>query len=520
MHQERGLIYKRFSILIGWIIWGALFAAAYSQAPLYTSNQNQYFLHGLARAGLGDLRTDWLVNTLDPTPVFSLLVEWTYRLIPWPELFYGYYAVLLGAYLYGLYQVVNKLFDLDGSKLRGLLFLCSAIFVHSAGLRFGLSRLLGDNWTYVLEDGVADQRLLGSVLQPSAFGVFLLLSVAAFLNHRLLAAAILAALAAVFHPTYLFSAGIFTAVYLLLAWRTDRSLRRVLPAGLAALGMAVPVLVYTYVVFAGGEPEAAAQARHILVTYRIPHHAVIGWWLDGTVAFKALIVLAALWLARRTALFPILFSTAAAAVAFTALQSVSGNEALALLFPWRITVFVVPLSSSVLLGWGVSRLESARLMLLPVVHTAVVAGALILAAAAVTVGLLRFRLDLQRKAADPERLVQAYVASSRRPGEVYLTPVKMQDFRLASGAAVYVDFKSIPYNSLDVLEWRARIRLADAIYASPTCELLYQATASGKVSHLVWPSLLGLPDCPAWQETYQDAEYSIYQLTAGDGTAP
>lgn len=35
------------------LLWGIVFALAYAQSPLYTSNQNQYFLHGLAQAGYG-----------------------------------------------------------------------------------------------------------------------------------------------------------------------------------------------------------------------------------------------------------------------------------------------------------------------------------------------------------------------------------------------------------------------------------------------------------------------------------
>src|SRR3954453_23712953 len=76
---------------------GAIFSAASGQAPLYYSNQNQYFLHGLAAAGEGNLADDWLAGTLDTTPVFSLLVEGTARFLhPWA--FYAYHALLLGVY--------------------------------------------------------------------------------------------------------------------------------------------------------------------------------------------------------------------------------------------------------------------------------------------------------------------------------------------------------------------------------------------------------------------------------------
>ena len=43
------------------------FGLSYGRSPLYTSNQNQYFLHGAARAGIGFLREDRLANTADPT---------------------------------------------------------------------------------------------------------------------------------------------------------------------------------------------------------------------------------------------------------------------------------------------------------------------------------------------------------------------------------------------------------------------------------------------------------------------
>ena len=70
----------KLSSLLTFISWAFVFAVIYAQSPLYTSNQNQYFIHGLASAGYGYLQQDWLANTLDPTPVFSFLVKWGYTL--------------------------------------------------------------------------------------------------------------------------------------------------------------------------------------------------------------------------------------------------------------------------------------------------------------------------------------------------------------------------------------------------------------------------------------------------------
>src|SRR5438067_11219475 len=92
---------KRLSALLCFVVAAPLFAAAYTQAPLYYSNQNQYVLHGLADAGEGLLAHDWLAKTKDPTPVFSALVALTVRVLP-PWAFHVYYAPFFGAYAVSL----------------------------------------------------------------------------------------------------------------------------------------------------------------------------------------------------------------------------------------------------------------------------------------------------------------------------------------------------------------------------------------------------------------------------------
>ena len=104
------------------LLVGLLFALTYTQSPLFTSNQNQYFLHGMAKAGFGYLNQDWLANTLDPTPLFSALVYLTYRFTHQPILFYLFYAGLLGLYLFCLVGITDILFDLRKSRARLALF--------------------------------------------------------------------------------------------------------------------------------------------------------------------------------------------------------------------------------------------------------------------------------------------------------------------------------------------------------------------------------------------------------------
>src|SRR5205823_3096506 len=187
------------------LFWAAAFAAAYVQAPLYYSNQNQYFLHGLAAAGRGDLARDWLANTRDPTPLFSAGVAWTYtHLGEWA--FPAAYCVLLGVYFVSLLTLIDAALGLPRNRVIRFVLLTLLVAVHADVVRLLAKQLTGTDIPRYLQYGLAGQYLLGPGLQPSAFGVFLLASLAAFTRGRLVPAAAFAAAACAVHATYLLPA--------------------------------------------------------------------------------------------------------------------------------------------------------------------------------------------------------------------------------------------------------------------------------------------------------------------------
>src|SRR5207248_2871164 len=139
---------RRIILVAALFLLGAAFAAAYCQAPLYYSNQNQYFLHGLAEAGAGLLPEDWLANTRDPTPIFSALVALTARYLhPWA--FYLDYALLLGAYaaaMLGLFAAAAG----QAAATRWPAFVALFVAAHSALARWCSYRWLGYDYPWFL----------------------------------------------------------------------------------------------------------------------------------------------------------------------------------------------------------------------------------------------------------------------------------------------------------------------------------------------------------------------------------
>src|SRR5262245_17487293 len=184
------------------ILLAVAFAVAYTQSPLYFSNQHQYFLHGLAAGGHGHLGRDWLAKTRDPTPVFSGLVANGYRYLgEWS--FQAAYFVLLMGYFMSARWLVGALPGVPDSRAFRLAFAALFTAAHAAILRVVSVELTGVDYPWYLQCGVANQYLLGTGLQPSAFGVLLLAALAAFANGAPVIAAALAGVACAFHSTYL-----------------------------------------------------------------------------------------------------------------------------------------------------------------------------------------------------------------------------------------------------------------------------------------------------------------------------
>ena len=88
MDRFRGRWWRQLPGAGGVFLLAALiFSLAHGQSPLYTINQDSYFLHGLSAAGRGFLHADWLAGTADPFPLFSQFVRLTAQFLD-ERLFY------------------------------------------------------------------------------------------------------------------------------------------------------------------------------------------------------------------------------------------------------------------------------------------------------------------------------------------------------------------------------------------------------------------------------------------------
>jgi hypothetical protein len=499
---------RRYFWALAWfLVLTSIFSIAYNQSPLYTSNQNQYFLHGYAQAGVGNLSEDWLANTADPTPVFSSLVKLTIRLFHNENIFFVYYALLMGIYLFSLIGIVDQVFPIRISRLRTHFFFVAIILLHSTVLRFLLLRLFGGDWPYIFEGGVAGQRLLGPVFQPSTFGVFLLLSIYLYLRDRKNLAVLSAVLAATFHPTYLLSAAALTLAFLIDTFRLQKKIIPVFRLAILALVAVAPILIYSIGLFWGANSNAEIAARDILVNYRIPAHAIVSRWFNGTVVIKLAFLGLALFLVRHHRLFGLMLVPLSLSIGLTILQVISQNTSLALIFPWRLTTWLVPVAVGLIVAMVVTGLD--RKITGSLERPLRTAG-LVLIGLAMIGGMLRTFLEKVESTNFYTRPLEMYVAAHPQTGQVVLTPSNLFDFRLETGVPIFVDFLSVPYQGADVVEWYQRFLLASQFYRRGNCIKLPDFYALG-VTQVILPVTFPM-ECPQLIEIYADRSYRLFKL--------
>ena len=493
------------------LFWALVFDLAFTQWPLYSENQNTKFLVGLAQAHYGNLAQDWLANTIDPLPAFSALVYFTYRFFH-PGLFYVYHALLLGVYLQSVVGIAEALFPLAASQV-GRLYLRVLVIALHAGLLWPFSTpIMDSSLGWLLQSGVASQYLINPVLQPSTFGVLLILSIYLFLKDRPVWAAASAAVAALMHSTYLPSAGVLTAVYACHTLWRGRKLWPAIQVGGVALLIVLPVLLYNYLWLGPTNAELWAASQDVIVNFRIPHHSLPEIWLNNSVYVKLAIVLVALVLIWRTRLFAVMLVSLLVAAGLTLLQMQAPNDTLAFIAPWRISVFLVPLASTLILAFVVAYFFKLLQPWADRYWVALSLVALLLLGLQVRTGVLSMIDSFQARQQHAAAALWRFVEEHKAADEVYLAPTYMAEFRLETGAPVVVTFKSHPYKDVEVLEWRNRIDAVNDFYQALACDKLTLMQQKYGVTHVVLDHGQVLDGCAGLSLEHADDRFDLYRL--------
>ena len=333
------------------------------------------------------------------------------------------------------------------------------------------------------------------------------------------------------HAAYLFSAAWLTLAYLgtLFFERLNlkktglrsavQAAREPFMLGLLALVLVAPLVWYNQAIMSSTAPELAERALDIIVNIRIPHHSLPERWLTPTAYMQIGLVILALILVWKSRLFVILLVPALGGLVFTLIQISTGDNSLALLAPWRVSVFLVPLASAIILGRLLSWLIS-----IPGIKWQSSISQIVLVSLATGLVLFAVRGGMaiqitrnNRYAKQENRPLMNYVKDTLTAGQLYLVPPqdnKFDEFRLYTGAPIFINWKSHPYRDYEVLEWYERnLRAYDFYTADNACQILAEIRADYPITHYVSDLSTPRPACSGWEAAYADNKFELYAST-------
>lgn len=473
--------------------------AVFPTLPIFSDNQNTKFLSGLAKAGYGRLRDDWLVQQGSQFPLFDHFVALNQTLLG-PVSFYLWQWLLVLVYtaaMLGLARVVGGASpSLPAPEQKLFWPILGAWFI-------ALNATAATNRVF---EGVAHHYVNGRELQPQSFGVLALLGLLLFRLGYARSAAVLIVATAWIHAAYVIPGVMLFLGMAVARWRLGRSAVPASPV-LFALGIigSLGSALFSYALMPPGDPGVQAEAARIIAEIRIPHHSLPAVWFDADAAIKLAIVLCAIALAWRDPVGWVLLAGTVLIAASSLWVYAVHDLKTALAAPWRTSAILVPAAVAILMGrlvqaaveWGRDRVVRQRAVF------GLTGSVLIIGA---TVGMWK-KIDRGVRQAPG---YFAWVRDHAQPGDVFLTPIDQMDFRLATGQPQYVTWKSNAHFGQSVLDWYARVERARAVTEAhdANCALLDKLAGEG-VTHIVRRASQEAPPCPAWNVAFSDGNFTV-----------
>lgn len=532
----------------------------YPFQTLFSGNQNVYFLWGLAKAGVSSLHLDPLLNQADPFPLFSGLIFVIWKFLH-PAVSYILYGLLNTVYTYAIFGIVDHVFGIYRKQGHLLWFIPLFLFIHSSELWGSFLRILiGVDLVWIWDSGIAEQGVLRGYLQPSAFGVFLILSVYHYLRNSPKWTFLTLGVAAVFHANYIFLGGIMGCVFLLDFIRHDLRKR----ALMWAFGSALLVLPYVFYTALNFLPDSGSEQQilngAVALTKANNPHLDLALWRTLKTGLQLAVIVMFLFMFSKNRLGKLFNALVAIGVTLTVVAFWSNSSILLSLNPWRITTVILPVAASILI-WKLAVSKYGK-SILPIISTTsvvaltsliayrifgnveiesiwrVASGNLIVISillsyfffkskyylsmkplfayglifATISSGIFGVLIENRFKSSSAESGLVAFAKNHRSEPSVYLVPSDMTTFRMETGNAIIADNNLVFGKGLG--NQLKRIEITKEFYEQDWGDetQIIQTMETQRANRVVIPAQKNLPELSELTELYRDENFVVLSI--------
>lgn len=446
------------------VLLSLLFILTIQIFDVYKGNA-AHLIHSIKFFDDNKLQNDWIANQDHHLPLF---VYFNFLLIKIfsSKVIYIVHALLLGTCSLFLFLISKNLFPkLEIKSLYIIWFAFFTIFFH-------------ENSFF---SGVAGQSVIDEGYQPASYGVFFFVGIYFYLKDKDFLSILFICLAASFHPTYVLHSG-FLVLGILASYLMFKKYSNFLKIIFVYSCLILPITIYVILNFMMIDKEITEIGKKIMFE-RISHHANIHQWLSYKDIISLVVYFVSLFLIRNNRRFFILFLVfGLCSISLSIVQYFLDNKSLALAFPWRSSVFIVPISLVIIISFLISKINMISKKLNITAYTLIILTTIFFSIKSHYLKNLNLDFSEKLKLTDSIKMQSNSI-------ERILIPTNLNYVRMYSGLPIFVDWKHHAFKYDQIINWKKRLDLADNFYASGTVEdqieILKKIQKIENISHII-----------------------------------
>ena len=460
--------------IILYLILSILFAITIQQFPFFKGN-SLHLLHAIKDFDTNKLQDDWIANQTNHLPVFAYLNNIFLQIFPVKILHVIHFSLLVICSLFIFLICRNEFQNLNRTSLLFLWFSMFMLIYHEHSF-FG---------------GLAGQDIINEGYQPASFGVLFYCGIYLFLIRKYFFAILIICLSASFHPSYVIHSGLLIfgfCCYFILVKEFKPLFRSIF----YYIILILPITLYIILNFLLLDKELIQMGQNILVE-RIPHHALIENWFSSKDFFSILIYLVSLLtIYKNKKIFVPLTIFGFSSISLSILQFLTESNTLALSFPWRTSVFLMPLSSMIVISFLLNKflLSKKNINLFSV--------SLFIIVFLFFFGKNHFIKNDNQKFYSKLELVNE-INFNYDTIERILIPINISYIRMNTGLPIFIDWKHHAFKYDEIIMWKKRIDLAQKFYQTSIFEkqkeILININKIDYISHILIEKKQLKPKC-------------------------
>ena len=467
----------------------SIFALTVQQFLLFKGNI-VVIIHAIELFNDNKLQNDWIASQTDHIPIFTYINYILIKLFSIKILYFVHF-ILLSLCALSLFLISKSIYlNLEKSDFIIVWFTFFILIFH-------------ENSFF---SGVAGQSIIDAGYQPASYGVLFFLGIYFFLINKNFLSILFICIGASFHPTYIIHSGFLVlgfSMYFFLFKKYSELFKIFLYYSFLIL----PITIFVFFNFLNLDRDTTILGQEILMK-RIPHHADIHYWFSYKDVISLIIYFISLILIKnKTKLFISLAIFGCCSILLSIIQYFLEMNSLALIFPWRSSVFLMPISSIIIISFLIDKIKGKLLNKKKFIY-------IIFFSISIFFGLKSHVLENFNSNFEKKIFLFNEIKKYYNEIDSILVPIDTVSIRLNTGLPIFINHKHHPFKHNEIIDWDLRLKLANNFYNAKNLDLqnkfLKEIIELEKISHILFKKSQFYPEC---KDLIENDDYILIEIS-------